>query len=806
MQKTAKTLLNEACVARGVPPPAYACACASAQGPFVATVSVPAALFAADEEALHAAPRHFTGSAAATKKAAEQEAAAQAAAALGIHAAPQGLPSAVPSELTPEHHSIAQAVVAVLRQPDACAALWALARTPPMQGGAWLPLSSLLLVQPVRAALARRVSRRDPAASFAALQHAVQRDSGARRAASHAVRICADDARRVRARAGVELSASCTHLRLRCADEAPLSALAIMLDATLLPDAIRAVLVPADASQPVRCVAVPTAGCILSALAGALHAPSVAASHPLGARPKAGRPRDEPRLYVPCAGAALQRNARASWLASATLHGDALLAHVALPPRASPGAAAARAVLLRDVTPTQYEALALATLPASMYALSAAQKGAQEAPRRLPREYDASTWQARMRLRALSQRHPLLGLRLLNVSSRTQGHVPPKSLLCEHASRFTGEGAAAGGLPVFEVETLSAEQLPAPMHEAAAEEDEEPALTFDVRFAAEAGHWWADALAETAALLRAAAASAPPPPRRVAGVVATVTPPAATGLPRRTSHACAAAAEAEHAAALASLWDAQAQGEAALGCAVLPGMADDDSSDEDMPATAPHMSRALHHADVRLFQPSLADQRRAFVASVLRAASVTSLLDLGTGSGALLLSLLRRTHGGAGVALRRCAGVDLSPTRLAEAQRALSRALADGSSAPPHFALLRGSVLHPPPLHARGSFDAIACVEVIEHFPSEAHAHRAGAVLLTGWAPRVAVVTTPNVECNAAMEAAASRGALAGGAVPPARGRCFRDADHKFEWSRAQFQARRHRCVRDLRAPASHVR
>jgi SAM-dependent methyltransferase len=548
----------------------------------------------------------------------------------------------------------------------------------------------------------------------------------------------------------------------------PPATLAVELDVTLLPHALHAVLVPADASQAVRCVAVPTAGCILSALAAALHAPSVAASQPLGARPKTGRPRDEPRLYVSSDGAALPWNARASWLAGATLHGDALLAHVALPPRTSPGDAAPRVVRLRDVTPQQYEALALATLPASMYARSAAE-GAHEAAQRMPAEYDASTWQAR---------------------------APPKSLLREHSSHFTGEGAAAGGLPVFALDTRSAAQQ---LDEAAAEEEEEEApLTFDVRLAAEAGHWWAAALADTAALLHAAAAAAPPPPRlRVAGVVATVTPPAATGLPPRTSRVCATAAEAENAASLASLWDAQAQGEAALGCAALcDDLMADDSGEDCTEASPPLTSRApLRRFDVRLFQPSLADQRRAFVASVLRAASVTSLVDLGTGSGALLLSLLRHTHGGGGAALRRCAGVDMSHTRLAEAQRALSRALAATppvadaiAPAPQHFALLRGSVLHPPPLHARGAFDAITCVEVIEHLPSEAHAHRAGAVLLAGWAPRIAVVTTPNVESNAAMEAAA------GGAS--ARGR-FRDADHKFEWTRAQFQARASlvRCV-----------
>jgi len=52
------------------------------------------------------------------------------------------------------------------------------------------------------------------------------------------------------------------------------------------------------------------------------------------------------------------------------------------------------------------------------------------------------------------------------------------------------------------------------------------------------------------------------------------------------------------------------------------------------------------------------------------------------------------------------------------------------------------------------AFDAVACVEVLEHLPSEAHAARAGAALLR-LARRLAVFTTPRSEANAAMRAAA---------------------------------------------------
>jgi hypothetical protein len=182
-------------------------------------------------------------------------------------------------------------------------------------------------------------------------------------------------------------------IRLRGALPAHATTLAVSLEDTLLPDAIHAVLVPCDASQPVRSVVIPATGCVLSALAAALRAPAVAPSQPLGARPKAGRPREEPRLYVPFDPAAealheAPQNARASWLAGAPLRGDALLAHAALPQRA----ATAAAVCLRDVSVQQYDALALATLPAAMHAASLA---AQPAAPALPRHYCPDTWQAR---------------------------------------------------------------------------------------------------------------------------------------------------------------------------------------------------------------------------------------------------------------------------------------------------------------------------------------------------------------------------------------------------------------------------
>jgi hypothetical protein len=164
MLKTPKTLLNDACLAAGAPPATFTSVAATQQGPFTSTVSLPQQLWPAGGA--------FTGDAASSKKAAEQAAAAAALAALGVSAAPQNAAAVTVS--------VADAVAAALRSPTASASLWALAHATPCEG-AWLPLSSLLLLHSVRAALARSAAspRRDPCAALAALQAAVRAASGA---------------------------------------------------------------------------------------------------------------------------------------------------------------------------------------------------------------------------------------------------------------------------------------------------------------------------------------------------------------------------------------------------------------------------------------------------------------------------------------------------------------------------------------------------------------------------------------------------------------------------------------------------
>ena len=287
-----------------------------------------------------------------------------------------------------------------------------------------------------------------------------------------------------------------------------------------------------------------------------------------------------------------------------------------------------------------------------------------------------------------------------------------KGVLCELCTHF-------GSAPSFAVEEQFMGQQ---------EEDADDASDEELFVGCEEGaaSWWAAALGETSALRRAAG-RVPRPPRST-GFRVTLTPPAALGLqPRRATAERRAAAE--QAAALATLWDAQAQGEAALG---RPAVVATPAAEACLSDEGGEEGGAASPVHVLLFHPSLADQRRAFVTAVLRSCAATSLLDLGSGSGALLLSLAQGSHGGV-ASLQRAAGVELSQNRTAEAQRALLRR----DRLPFSCALFQASIMDVDAyLAAPGEFDAVTCVEVVEHLPSEAEAHRAGALMLARLAPR----------------------------------------------------------------------
>src|SRR6266446_6574268 len=162
---------------------------------------------------------------------------------------------------------------------------------------------------------------------------------------------------------------------------------------------------------------------------------------------------------------------------------------------------------------------------------------------------------------------------------------------------------------------------------------------------------------------------------------------------------------------------------------------------------------------------SLAVQRVGAVIAALRSASARRVLDLGCGEGRLLCELLKDK------AFAEIVGMDVSHRSLEIASRKLRM-----DDLPPmqkdRIRLMHGSLTYRDKRLA--GYDAATVVEVIEQQdpPRLAAFER---VLFEFAQPRTVVVTTPNVEYNVKFET------LAAGSM--------RHRDHRFEWTRSEFQA-----------------
>lgn len=162
---------------------------------------------------------------------------------------------------------------------------------------------------------------------------------------------------------------------------------------------------------------------------------------------------------------------------------------------------------------------------------------------------------------------------------------------------------------------------------------------------------------------------------------------------------------------------------------------------------------------------SLNEQRLATVLGALRASGATTVLDLGCGEGRLLKMLLDDRR------FTRIVGMDVSYRAL---EMATDRLKLD--RLPPkqreRITLLHGSLVYRDQRLA--GFEAAAVVEVIEHLdpPRLAAFER---VAFEFARPGTVVVTTPNAEYNVRWPT-----------LPAVR---FRHGDHRFEWTRSQFEA-----------------
>jgi 3' terminal RNA ribose 2'-O-methyltransferase Hen1 len=162
---------------------------------------------------------------------------------------------------------------------------------------------------------------------------------------------------------------------------------------------------------------------------------------------------------------------------------------------------------------------------------------------------------------------------------------------------------------------------------------------------------------------------------------------------------------------------------------------------------------------------SLAEQRIGAILSVLRAADAHTVLDLGCGSGRLLAALWKDP------AFQKVAGSDVSIGALGAAERRLH--VEQMSAHQRERLMLFQSALTYRDRRFEG-YDAAVLMEVIEHIdperlPALQHA------LFGAARPRAVLVTTPNVEYNVRFET-----------LPEGT---LRHRDHRFEWTRAEFEA-----------------
>jgi len=162
---------------------------------------------------------------------------------------------------------------------------------------------------------------------------------------------------------------------------------------------------------------------------------------------------------------------------------------------------------------------------------------------------------------------------------------------------------------------------------------------------------------------------------------------------------------------------------------------------------------------------SLNDQRLQAVIAALSEQGASRVLDLGCGEGKLLRELLRERR------FAEIVGMDVSYRALEIAQERLGLDRM-GENQRKRIQLIHGSLMYRD--KRLSGYDAATVVEVIEHLDAPRLAAFERAVFEFA-RPGAIVVTTPNVEYNVLFP------------TLPAGQR--RHRDHRFEWTRAEFQA-----------------
>jgi len=188
-------------------------------------------------------------------------------------------------------------------------------------------------------------------------------------------------------------------------------------------------------------------------------------------------------------------------------------------------------------------------------------------------------------------------------------------------------------------------------------------------------------------------------------------------------------------------------------------VADDDPTPDETQAAEEAEEAALEE------RISLNEQRHRTVVEALKEAGARSVVDLGCAEGRLLKRLYEDRE------FEKVAGMDASTRALEIAARRLYlERMTERQRA--RIELFQGALTYRDKRIA--GYDAACLIEVIEHLdpPRLPALERA----LFGFArPRIVIVTTPNREHNALFES-----------MPQDR---LRHRDHRFEWTRAEFEA-----------------
>ena len=200
---------------------------------------------------------------------------------------------------------------------------------------------------------------------------------------------------------------------------------------------------------------------------------------------------------------------------------------------------------------------------------------------------------------------------------------------------------------------------------------------------------------------------------------------------------------------------------------------DTDNEAEQDELTKIENTAAAHTQLQKVKKERLHDIRLKLVAEKLKQSGAASVIDLGCGDGKLLRLLLKEKQ------FTRIAGTDVSYSELEKSQDKLHWNEMPEKQRE-RLSLFQSSLTYRDKRFS--GFDAAAVVEVIEHLdPNRLPALEKS--LFTYAKPQTIVLTTPNREYNVRYEN------LSAGKV--------RHSDHRFEWTRSEFEAWAERVARE---------